>query len=136
MIKGTAHICIASRDLRASERFYCEGLGYVKAFDFIRDGKVFGFYLKAPDASFIEVFHQEAAPETENCAIRHICLETEDLEALAAHLTALGYECTPRRLGADRSLQMWTSDPTGVRIEFHQYTPESSQLTGENCVID
>ncbi len=39
-------------------------------------------------------------------------------------------------MGADRSRQMWTQDPDGVRIEFHQYTPGSCQLTGAPCVLD
>jgi lactoylglutathione lyase/glyoxylase I family protein len=33
-------------------------------------------------------------------------------------------------LGADGSWQFWTADPDGNPIEFHQFTPESRQITG------
>ncbi|MFA7231540.1 MAG: VOC family protein [Victivallaceae bacterium] len=135
MIKKIAHVCIAALNLAEVEKFYCAGLGFEKAFDFIRDGKVFGFYLKTADNSFIEVFRQDTLPVNENCVIRHICLETDDLDQLARHLKKLGYEVTDKRLGADRSWQIWVTDPSGVKIEFHQYTPESSQVTGKNCIL-
>lgn len=135
MIKGIAHICIAAADLAAAEKFYCSGLGLKKGFDFIRDGKIFGFYLKVSERSFIEVFQQAGMPVNENCAIRHLCLEVDDLDQLAQRLAGHGYETTKKCLGADHSWQMWVTDPSGVKIEFHQYTPESSQLTGGNCIL-
>jgi glyoxylase I family protein len=136
MIRGLAHVCIAARDLDATERFYCEGLGFSKAFDFIRGGQVVGFYLKAPDATYIEVFHQDAVQADGDCPIRHVCLEVLDIDALSRHLTALGHEVTAKQLGADQSWQAWTKDPSGVHIELHEYTQSSSQITGRNCLID
>ncbi len=47
MIKGLVHVCIATRDLAATERFYCAGLGFEKAFDFIRGREVDGSFCKA-----------------------------------------------------------------------------------------
>jgi catechol 2,3-dioxygenase-like lactoylglutathione lyase family enzyme len=46
MIKGFAHVCLSATDLAAVERFYCGGLGLKKAFDFIRNDRVIGFYLE------------------------------------------------------------------------------------------
>lgn len=51
-------------------------------------------------------------------------------------LGAGGYAVTEKKLGADQSWQAWTTDPSGVRIEFHQYTAHSSQVTGKDCVLD
>jgi hypothetical protein len=47
-----------------------------------------------------------------------------------------GYETTEKKLGSDQSWQIWTTDPNGVRIEFHQYTADSSQRTHNNCILD
>jgi hypothetical protein len=43
---------------------------------------------------------------------------------------------TDKILGADHSWQIWTADPAGVKIEFHQYTNASCQTTGADCVLD
>lgn len=103
-------------------------------FRFLRRGELFGFYLKVADGQFIEVFlRSEAGQGTPQ--IGHICLETDDLEALRSVLVGRGVETTEPKLGSDRSWQMWVKDPDGVAIEFHQYTSESSQRTGADCEV-
>jgi len=136
MIRGIAHICIGSKDLAATERFYCAGLGFSKAFNFIRNGDVFGFYLRVAENSHIEVFRQDEIQEGPKCPIRHMCFEVDDIESTVRRLKDQGYDATEKQLGADRSWQAWTTDPGGVRIEFHQYTAESSQKTGRDCRLD
>ena len=59
MIKGFAHVCLAATDLDAVEHFYCAGLGLQKAFHFIRDGRVVGFYLQLRPGSYVEVFERD-----------------------------------------------------------------------------
>ena len=56
MIKRLAHINIVSKDLSASEHFYCEVLGMKRVFDFLENGSLFGFYLDAGNMTFIEIF--------------------------------------------------------------------------------
>lgn len=135
MIKGVAHICVAATDLPAVERFYCKGLGLTKAFDFIRNDKVIGFYLEMCRGQFMEVFLQDTIDLKATGPIQHFCLEVDDLDKIGAKLTENGYKVTPKTLGPDQSWQMWTTDPSGVRIEFHQYTERSFQITRENCVF-
>ncbi len=135
MIKGLAHVCIAAHDLAATERFYCNGLGLEKVFNFVRGDEATGFYLRVADNTYIEVFHQSPRAAQEGFPIRHLCLQVSDIDAVAARLKSKGYDVTDKKLGADQSWQAWTTDPTGVRIEFHQYTPQSSQITGEDCVL-
>ncbi len=135
MIKGFAHVCLSATDLTEVERFYCSGLGFEKAFEFIRNGRVVGFYLKLPRGGYIEVFHQDQIDPTATSPIRHFCLEVDDIEQIGLRLAENGYEATQKKLGADRSWQMWTTDPSGARIEFHQYTDHSSQITHENCIL-
>jgi len=136
VIRGIAHVCLGAKDLAATRKFYCEGLGFSKQFDFIRNGEVVGFYLKVAEGNFIEVFRQDEIHAHSQCPIMHICFEVDDVDALAAHLKSLGYAATDKLLGGDNSWQVWAADPAGVRIEFHQYTPESTQLTGLDCTLD
>ncbi len=135
MIKGIAHVCLASPDLATTERFYCEVLGLKKAFDFIRAGRVIGFYLEVRPGVFIEVFQRGDVDAAATAPLQHLCLEVEDIGEVGRRLAASGFKVTEKTLGADHSWQMWTTDPGGVRIEFHQYTDRSCQITGENCQL-
>ena len=135
LIKQIAHICLGSTDLKKSESFYCTALGLKKKFRFIRDGKEFGLYLDLGNNTFIEIFEQTALESHTSHPIQHLGLQVEDIEKVIAALRLHGYEVSDKKLGADNSWQCWVSDPHGVRIEMHQYTSGSSQVTGCDCVI-
>jgi catechol 2,3-dioxygenase-like lactoylglutathione lyase family enzyme len=135
MIKGFAHVCLSAADLAAVESFYCRGLGFKKAFDFIRNDRVVGFYLEVAHGTYIEVFQQDVIDTKARSPISHFCLEVDDIEQIGLRLAENGYEATEKKLGADQSWQMWTTDPTGARIEFHQYTELSSQITHKDCIL-
>jgi lactoylglutathione lyase/glyoxylase I family protein len=137
MIKSLAHVCLLSRDLEKTLDFYCGTLGLKKGFDFLRNGKLFGFYVQVTERQFIEIFQagddsEEAPPRR----ITHFCLEVNDVEAMRSRLVERGIEVTEKKLGADHSWQIWCKDPDGTSIEFHQYTPESTQLTGKACLVN
>ncbi len=136
MLKALAHVCIGATDLAATERFYCSGLGLEKVFNFIRAGEVVGFYLRAAESNFVEVFLQDEVDVNARCPIRHFCLEVKDIEEARGQLAAYGYDATAKALGGDASWQCWVTDPSGVRIELHQYTEKSCQITGRDCVLD
>lgn len=135
MITDMAHICIAARDLEAAERFYCEGLKLRRKFDFLHEGRRIGLYLEIAPGRYIEIFQKDRIESNAYHPISHLCLEVDDIDLVRAHLQASGYDVTEKTLGADHSWQAWVTDPSGVRIEFHQYTPESCQLTGADCVL-
>lgn len=135
MITKIAHLCLHSSDLSKSEEFYCGVLGMEKCFDFLREGKVFGLYIKAGGDTFIEIFESQQAATGEG-AIKHICLETDNIDALYRLLKDSGFEVSEKKLGCDQTWQIWTSDPDGVKIEFHQYTPESMQFKGGTVEVD
>ena len=132
MIKQLAHICIRSTDLEKTAWFYTEVLGLEKAFDFERDGKAFGFYIHLGNNTFVEVF--EGDPGTEG-NIRHAAVEVEDMDGLIQRITSHGVEIGEKKLGSDRSWQVWVTDPNGIRIEFHEYTAQSRQLVGGTCQL-
>ena len=136
MIKQLAHINIGSHDLKASEDFYCNVLGFDKTFEFIKDGEFFGFYASAGNTTFIEVFSEEEKEGSGTTLLHHICLEVEDLDAAIAEIRDKGWEISNKQLGGDNSWQAWIEDPSGVPIELMQYTKESSQFTGKPCLVD
>lgn len=136
MIKGLAHVCIGCTDLAAVERLYCDTLGFKRQFDFVKNGKLVGFYLQIAPGSFLEFFQADSVPYV-GSPIRHICLETDDIDAVIARLTAEGYKVGEKKLGSDQAWQVWLQNaPDGVAIEFHQYTPQCSQVTGKPCVVN
>ena len=136
MIKGIAHVCIGCSDLAVVERFYCQCLGFTKQFEFVKSGKVVGFYLQVVPNMYLEFFQADSVPVTAS-PIQHLCLETDDIDATIARLKSHGYETGEKKLGADHTPQVWTRNaPDGIAIEFHQYTPQSCQITGHPCEVD
>ena len=133
-LKALAHVCAVAQDLKKTEEFYCDGLGMEKGFEFMKDGQVSGIYLKIAEGSFLEFFHDEN-PKGDDSALRHLCFETEDIKALRQRLLDKGIDCGEISLGADESWQFWIKDPNGIEIEFHEYTENSSQLTGKPVLL-
>lgn len=131
-----AHVCLGSTDLDASLRFYCDVLGMKKKFDFLKDGKRFGFYIEVADGAFIEVFIADHVEVSHAHPLRHFCLETSDIDAVHKRLTDAGFAPSAKTMGCDKSWQIWVKSPEGLSFEFHEYTPESSQFTGADCIVD
>jgi catechol 2,3-dioxygenase-like lactoylglutathione lyase family enzyme len=127
-IKQVAHTCIFAHDLDRTEAFYRDVLGIPTAFTFMRGEERIGYYLDFGARTFVEVFRKADSSFAETNQINHICLETEDLDGLLAHVRAQGVEITDKKLGVDGTWQAWTSDPNGVKLEIFQYTPESMQF--------
>ena len=136
MFKRLAHVCIGATDLAAAEHFYVNLLGMEKAFDFFRSGEHFGFYVKAGETTFIEVFSENGTPNLERPIIRHLCLEVDDIDAVVAKLRANGVDVGDKKMGGDNNWQAWITDPSGVRIEMMQYGETSTQFTGEPVIFD
>jgi catechol 2,3-dioxygenase-like lactoylglutathione lyase family enzyme len=135
MIKQIGHIALTVRDMEASLHFYCDILGFHKAFDLLDDQKnPWIIYIKIGNGQFIELFYGgETKPEPVNKPIgyNHLCLEVEDIYKIAEHLKAHGVtlDVEPKQ-GKDLNFQCWVKDPDGNRIEFMQMNPESPQM---NC---
>ncbi len=136
LIKQLAHVCLYSSDLRRTEDFYCGVLGLSVQFRFMRNGELFGYYLRIAETQFIEIFARAEPSVAEHPPIGHLCLEVKSVAAVHEHLAAAGIEVTEPKLGADHSWQCWCKDPDGTSIEFHEYTPESCQRTGRVCALN
>ena len=108
-----------------------------KLFDFTKNGEVIGFYIKASNDTFIEVFHTgDVELASDGRSLHHFCLETDSIEKLRQALVDRGYAPREMIMGADNSLQFWVRDPNGLEIEFQQYTEHSSQFTGQNVELN
>lgn len=137
MIRRLAHLCLVTNRLPELVRFY-EALGLQVHFRFVNPaGATFGVYLNCGDTTFIEVFDQALAAQVwggDLSALRagnrygHACLEVTGLAEFRRELLARGLEVSEIRTGLDASLQAWTADPDGNRIELMEYTARSWQL--------
>ena len=135
-VKQLAHVCIFARDLEATRGFYRDVLGMDTRFNFLRDGRIFGFYLDCGGRSHVEVFEKAEANYSDRNQINHFCLEVEDLDAAIAHIQSKGVVVTQKKHACDDTWQAWTSDPNGVKIELFEYTDKSAQFTGGDRVAD
>jgi len=136
-IRAIAHVCIKTKDLAATGKFYVGILGFEKQFQFIRRGEVIGFYLRIADRVFLEAFSAEAPPpSSQKHNLSHFCLETDDLAGLRDKLVEAGCDPTPVKTGADGTLQFWVNDPNGVAIEIQEYTGQSAQFQHRDVEVN
>ncbi|AVF05390.1 lactoylglutathione lyase [Devosia sp. I507] len=138
LVKQVAHTCIFARDLDAVETFYRDAMGAAPKFDFKRGDERIGFYLDFGNRTFVEVFKKGESRFEESNQINHICFETDDIDGFMANARAKGLAVTDKKLGVDHTWQCWLADPSGVKIEIFQYTPDSRQFgpDGAVCQVD
>jgi len=90
------HSMVRVRDLDASLRFYCEGLGLkeVRRMD-VPAGKYTLVYLAAPDSpeAEVELTYNWGSEEDYSSArnFGHLAFRVEDIYATCAHLQSMGY---------------------------------------------
>jgi catechol 2,3-dioxygenase-like lactoylglutathione lyase family enzyme len=135
MFKRIAHVCLSAKDLELSIAWY-QKLGLDVLFEFTRRGRKFGVYMKLADGNYIEIFEDPNLGPVVNNGILHFCLETDDIDAVAAELTERGVSIGPKKLGVDNTWQIWLEDPDGNRFEVHEYTPDSAQFQGGTVEAD
>ncbi|GAA0845406.1 VOC family protein [Bifidobacterium pullorum subsp. gallinarum] len=133
MIKGIAHLAFDVADMEKSLHFYCDILGFTRAFDIANDqGEPWIEYIKVCDGQFIELFYggqNKPAHVERPVGFSHLCLEVEDIDSLAEHLRNQGITLDVEPVqGKDFNMQCWARDPDGNRIEFMQLDPRSPQM--------
>jgi glyoxylase I family protein len=135
-VKQIAHVCIFAHDIEVTRAFYQDVLGLDTQFNFLRNGKQFGFYLNAGGRSHVEVFQKSDSAYGDQNSITHFCLEVENLDAAIAHIKGKGVDVTAKKFACDDTYQAWIRDPDGVRIELFEYTAKSAQFVGGDRVAD
>ena len=132
-ITGIAHVAIKVKDLDTALDFYIGKLGFPEMLRLHHDdGSVFLVYLRITDTQYLEVFpgaEGDRAPGWNANGMNHLCLESDDVKALAGELEAAGIPLLlPLKLAVDGNWQAWIEDPDGNRIELMQMDANSLQL--------
>lgn len=136
MIERITHVCIFTDDLDTTEKFYCGVLGLEKKFRISKENQIIGFYVEIGGGNYIEFFEQSDKTNVGTQIIGHFCLEADDIDKLLEKLDEEGIERTEKKMGCDNCWQVWATDPNGLKIEFQEFTQNSSQITGKDCVAD
>ena len=125
-LAGIAHIALRVKDLDASIAFY-EKLGFVKAFDLSRDGKVYEAFIKINDRQFIELYPVDA--KNTQVGFLHVCFEASDIQSVHDYYVAQGLKpIDVRKAGAGNLLFTMPGPmtPQGAQnMEYTQYMPGS-----------
>jgi catechol 2,3-dioxygenase-like lactoylglutathione lyase family enzyme len=138
MIKGIAHVAYTVSDMEKALHFYCDQLGFQKAFE-IRDdeGKPWINYIKVSKNQFIELFYGGKKRETSQneAGFSHLCLEVDDIQKVAEDLKKKNVvlDVDPKQ-GKDFNWQCWIRDPDGNRIELMQISEKSPQYKSSRTV--
>ena len=129
MIKGLTHVAIWVSDMDRALDFYLRLPGVKEHFRLTKDdGSLWLIYLRVAPYQFIELFPraQGQYEMPKNAGYSHVCLETDDIQALYDTLMANGIKPDfPPKMGADGSWQIWIHDPDGTPIEFQQFVEGS-----------
>ena len=123
------HVNFQISNLKQSLNFYCDILGFEKAFELDNGKGNKWIYIKVGDGDFIEFSYSgnEQNSEAINAGVGHFCLEVDDINTIADKLEK--HEVLDRDIkkGLDGNYQCWTTDPDGHRIEFMEITEDSPQ---------
>jgi lactoylglutathione lyase len=125
-IKRLSHISLSTRDLTATEQFYVGVMGFEIAHEFRNAaGERYGFFLHAGGGTFLEFFQKPDAGHEEGL-FRHLCFETDDIEAFAARVRSHGIgDIVIKRGRTDKVLQFFFHDPDGIQVEIQQHDAQS-----------
>jgi catechol 2,3-dioxygenase-like lactoylglutathione lyase family enzyme len=122
-ITGIAHIAYRVSDLD-KEVAFLQKLGFVESFGNTNaTGKTTEVFIKVNDRQFIEVYPK--ANPSEPLGWMHVCYESDDINGLAAALTAHGLKPTEVRKAGAGNLLTTMKDPEDRVTEFTQYMPGS-----------
>lgn len=141
-IRGIHHIALSVPDLKAAEKFYCDGLGFlvVDRYDFgvseqgdavmgIKNGAANSIMVRAGNVH-LEIFEYTSPPLEPRNELRpvcnygytHIAFDVDDIDAVYKRMLELGvtFHCPPTPDGEDGVRVTYGRDPFGNVIEIQQ----------------
>jgi catechol 2,3-dioxygenase-like lactoylglutathione lyase family enzyme len=135
VITGIGHVAFFISDLERSLDFYCNKLGFRKAFQLDREGTPSPWivYVQIAPGDFIELFPGgQGGNEPRPLGYNHFCLLVDDLPATLKELEARGLPVPggPTR-GLDNNWQYWIKDPDGNPIELMQISTNSPHAAAD-----
>lgn len=135
MITGIGHVAFVISDLERSLDFYCNKLGFRRAFHLDREGTPSPWivYIQIAPGHFIELFPGGSGENAQRTiGYNHFCLLVDDLLATLKALEARGLPVPGEPVrGLDNNLQYWLTDPDGNRIELMQIVSTSPQAEAD-----
>lgn len=135
MITGIGHVAFVISDLERSLDFYCNKLGFRRAFHLDREGTPSPWivYLQIAPGHFIELFPGGSGEnKSRPVGYNHFCLLVDDLPATLQALEARGLPVPGEPVrGIDHNWQYWLTDPDGNRIELMQIASTSPQAAAD-----
>ena len=128
MIKGINHKGFHVVDMERSLDFYCNKLGFKKAFELNdANGEPWIVYVKVADGCFIELFY--GGTEGDRDRLDHICFEVDNIHETADQLKKNGVILKEEiSQGKALNYQFWVVDPDGNWLEFMEMNPESLHM--------
>ena len=135
MITGIGHVAFIVSDLDRSLDFYCNKLGFRRAFHLDREGTPSPWivYIQIAPGHFIELFPGgQGENKPRPLGYNHFCLLVDDLAATLKELEARGLPITGEPvLGLDNNWQYWIEDPDGNPLELMQITSGSPHAAAD-----
>ena len=134
IVKGLAHTALNVSDMEKSIAFYCDVLGFKKAFEMPdpQTKEPWIVYLYAGGGQFIELFYggvNYTEYSNDNIGFSHLCFEVSDINEIARQIQDAGLELDrPVKFGIDNNWQCWVRDPVRNRIELMQVGEDSPQV--------
>jgi catechol 2,3-dioxygenase-like lactoylglutathione lyase family enzyme len=126
MIQQLAHLCLGTRNLPQTLKFYNNILGFKIAHEYKNEaGEIYGVFLACGNRTFLELFADQE-DTVKGGLYRHMCFEVTDLQAHVGNLKLKGLMAEIRRGRSDKTLLAEIKDPDGNTIEFHQYDEQSA----------
>ena len=135
MITGIGHVAFIIQDLDRSLDFYCNKLGFRRAFHLDREGTPSPWivYIQMAPGHFIELFPGgQGENQPRPVGYNHFCLLVDDMAATLKELQARGLPIVGEPVrGLDKNWQYWLKDPDGNSIELMQIMPNSPQAAAD-----
>ena len=131
------HIAFRVRNIEKMMAFYCEQLGFTKAFDILNDdGTLRIVYIHISDGQYLELCLNGAKrpdfDDQTDMGVRHICFTVADIQATRADLLSKGVVFDSEVLHMrDENLAMYLFDPEKNKIEIVQTGKNSPQFKFE-----
>lgn len=120
LVKGIAHAAFWTDDMKNTEQFFTDYLGYAAPYYVDIPGQPRIMLVKINDRQYVEFFEDS---ENRLVKYRHTAFETDDVEAMRQYLRVAGVpvpdECTDTGLGFKA---FFCKDFNGHDVEFVEYT--------------
>ncbi|MGH9470808.1 MAG: VOC family protein [Terriglobia bacterium] len=121
-IAGIAHVAFQTSNAAAARHFYHNILGFDEVFDVPARGTTAAFF-KVNDHQYVEIYPGLRSPQQDRLV--DIAFETTDARALRRFIAGGGFAPGALHRLAAGSIGFGLTDPSGHRIEFVQYVPDS-----------